>query len=95
MDKNISSTDVERAMNDPEAEFGTPEAVLENTHLTKDQKFEILRRWEYDQSEIAVAEEEGMPGGEPALLARIYHALQILTGGLDVEHTPPTKQGGV
>jgi len=31
--------------------------------LNTDQKIQILRRWEYDARELAVAEEESMSGG--------------------------------
>lgn len=45
--------------------------------------------------EIAVAEEEGMlADGDSPLLGQVLEALEKLTGGFDVEHTPPTKQGG-
>lgn len=79
----------------PSAEFGTPEAVLERSDLTIAEKVAILQQWEYDEREVAVAVEEGMPDGEPNLLARILSALDSLTNGLDLEHGPPTKQGGV
>ena len=59
------------------------------------QKIEILCRWAYDASELAVAEEEGMTGGETSLLARVLEVLNALTGGYDAEHSPPTKQEGV
>jgi len=87
--------DLERARRDPRAVFVTPERLVESPDLTREQKIELLRRWEYDEREISVAEEEGMRDGEPMLLARIVSALEELTGGLDLEHTPPTKQGGV
>jgi hypothetical protein len=87
--------DYDKALLDPGAVFSGPEEVLEDTVLSKAQKIEVLRRWEYDASELAVAEEEGMQDGEPSLLRRILLALDALTGGVDVSHTPPTKQGGV
>ncbi|GGO10454.1 hypothetical protein GCM10007972_13290 [Iodidimonas muriae] len=87
--------DIEKAMLYPSSVFANPEEVVELTDLTTDQKIEILRRWEYDASELAVAEEEGMAGGEPSLLARVLKALDSLSGGYDTEHSPPTKQGGL
>lgn len=72
------STDLERARLDPSAVFGAPEQVLATPQLTRDEKIEILRRWSYDAGELAVAEEEGMGGGEPALLDRILAALDQL-----------------
>ena len=87
--------DYEKALLDPASVFATPEEVLDRTELTKDQKIEILRRWEYEASEVAVAEEEGMVDGKPPMLRRILLALESLVGTIDVEHTPPTKQDGV
>ena len=88
-------SEYEDALLDPASVFASPEEVVGRTDLTKDQKVEILRRWEYDASEIAVAEEEGMADGKPLLLHRVLEALDTLTGGIDVEHRPPTKQGGL
>ena len=86
---------IEQAMLDPAAVFDAPEAVLGDESLSKDQKIEILRRWEYNAAEEAVALEEGMPGEEGGLLRRILVALGELTGPLDLERTSPTKQHGL
>jgi hypothetical protein len=73
--------------------------VVEDAHLTREQKIEVLRRWEYDEAERRVAEEEGMPAGSGGdggdLLQRIVRALDALGDGVDVGRTPPTKQGGI
>ena len=87
--------DLEKARLDPGAVFASPEELRDHRGLTREQKVEILRRWAYDASELAVAEEEGMVGGEASQLARILSVLDSLTGGYDVEHSPPTKQEGV
>jgi hypothetical protein len=79
----------------PEAIFGEPENVLQDEGLSTDEKIEILRRWEYQAAEEAVALEEGMPGEESDLLRRITVALGELTGPLDLERTSPTKQHGL
>lgn len=86
---------IERAMLDPSAVFETPEHVLREDSLSGQQKIEILRRWEYNAAEEAVALEEGMPGEESDLLRRILVALGELTGSLDLERTSPTKQHGL
>jgi hypothetical protein len=87
--------DYEKALLSPASVFTQPEDVLTHQSLTPQQKAEILRRWEYDESEIAVAVEEGMPGGESTLLRRILIALEQLPGGTDAEHAGPTKQHGL
>ena len=87
--------DYEKALLDPSSVFSGPEEVLKHPELTRDQKIEILRRWEYDASEVAVAEEEGMTGDRPLVLRRVLLALESLGARLDPEHSPPTKQDGV
>lgn len=87
--------DMDQALLDPGSVFGSPEALLECDVLAKEQKIEILRRWEYDASENCVAVEEGMPDGESDLLRRILLALDHLTGGIDVGQVGPSKQHGI
>lgn len=86
---------LEKAMLEPAAVFTAPEAVVPAGDLTNEQKIEILRRWEYQAAEEAVALEEGMPGEENDLLRRILIALGELTGSLDLERTSPSKQHGL
>lgn len=91
MDKEL----LEKALLDPGSVFGSPEAVLTEAGLSQDDKIEILRRWEYNAAEEAVALEEGMPGEESDLLRRILLALGKIAGPIDVEHTGPSKQHGL
>jgi len=81
-------------MTNEEPRYATPEEILQDPKLSDRQKVERLRRWEYDQREIAVALEEGMSGPEPELLSRIVRALETLDAGRGADHGPPTKQGG-
>lgn len=85
--------DLTRALLDPASTFETPEAVTKSADLSTDNKIEILCRWAYDASELAVAEEEGMGGGERSQLDGVLQALNELTGGFDVERVSPTKHG--
>jgi hypothetical protein len=87
--------DYEKALLCPASVFAQPEDILSEAGLTLQQKIEILRRWEYDESELSVAVEEGMRGGESTLLRRILIALEQLPGGSGTEHTDPTKQHGL
>lgn len=93
--KHFSPAEIEAAMAAPSSVFGDPEAVLAHDELTKEQKIEILRRWQYDAVELGVAVEEGMPGEDDGLLRRVMVALGELTGPVDVEHIGPTKQHGL
>jgi hypothetical protein len=94
-DEKPTSVDVQQALFNPGSVFAAPEAVLVHDGLSKQQKIEILRRWEYDATESCVAVEEGMPGGESDLLHRILVALDQLAGSIDVERIGPTKQHGI
>lgn len=88
----MAAIDVEQALNDPA--FGQPHEVLAQTTLSKKQKIEILRRWQYNAEEEAVALEEGMSGEETDVLRQVLVALGILTGPTNVDHNAPSKQYG-
>lgn len=88
-------TDIDRALISPGAVFRSPKDVLEVQDLSRQQKIEILRRWEYDVRELQVAEEENMLGQSDIGLDEVLQALHELGAGVDTEHSPPTKQGGV
>ncbi len=84
--------DVRQAMLDPTSVFKDPTDVVADENLSRDQKIEILHRWEYDARELEVAEEEaGMAVRRPDMFARVLEALNTLGVELDTEHTPPTK----
>ena len=84
--------DVNKAMLDPTMVFEDPMNVVANVELTRDQKIEILRRWEYDARQLEVAEEEaGMAVRRPEMFDRVLQALHTLGVERDIEHTPPTK----
>ncbi len=84
--------DVKMAMLAPTMVFEDPMNVVANVELTRDQKIEILRRWEYDARQLEVAEEEaGMAVRRPEMFDRVLQALHTLGVERDIEHTPPTK----
>ena len=86
---------LEQALLDPASVFASPEEVVDHPGLTLAEKIGMLRSWEYDAAEVAVAEEEGMQGPETDLLRRILLALADLTHGREVEFVAPTKQHGL
>ena len=86
--------DIEKALLDPVSVFACPADVFGEPSLTREQKIKILRRWEYDARELEVAEEENMGGGPPDILDEILAVLHRLNAEVDLEHSPPTKQGG-
>ena len=54
--KENDMIDVEKALLDPAAIFRHPQQVIDTNDLSRDQKIEVLRRWEYDVREIQVLE---------------------------------------
>jgi hypothetical protein len=87
-------TDIERALLNPASVFDTPEELLEAEDLSRDQKIEILRHWEYDARQLQVAEEENMVGPRVNMLDRILSALRWLDAEPELEKAAPTKHGG-
>jgi hypothetical protein len=88
--------DINKALTNPSAIFRTPQEVVESNDLSREQKIDVLRRWEYDARELQVADEEGMAPADPqpVVLDGILDALRSLGAPADVEHSAPTKQGG-
>ena len=91
----MTSERLTKALIDPSSVFSNPGDVV-NAEVSKERKIEILRRWEYDAKEMQVADEEGFPPREHGVaLDAVLSALHCLGVGPDLEHAPPTKQGGV
>lgn len=80
-----------RALVDPASVFSAPNDVLNQAGLKPAQRIEILRRWQYDANQVAVAEEEGMPGNSPLMVRSVALALNALTDGVDCERLKTTK----
>jgi hypothetical protein len=73
--------------------FNAPEDVLKARDITREQKIEILLRWEYDARELQVADDESMTGGNNNLLQRVLESLSALGYVPDPDKEPPTMQG--
>ena len=84
--------DIARARLVPTMVFKVPKDVVASNELSRNQKIEILRRWEYDARQLEVAEEEaGMAVRRPDMFDRVVQALHTLSAERDTEHSPPTK----
>jgi len=82
-------------LRDPGARFHRPRDVLDAPGLSHDQRLLILKQWERDARALAVAEEEGMAGGEESLLGRVRRAIAALGGdGEEQSVAAVTKHGG-
>lgn len=86
--------DIEKAMLNPGSVFASPDEVVRDQSIPREQKIKILKRWAYDARELEVAEEENMCGGPPSMLGEVLNAMHCLDTDIDTEHSPPTKQGG-
>jgi hypothetical protein len=83
--------DLEKAKLNPAASFKSPQEVVSSQELSREQKIEILQRWEQDARLMEVAEEESMSGSQPKLLQPIRDALHALDYWPDPERSGPTK----
>jgi hypothetical protein len=92
----VMTIDMKKALTDPGAVFRHPREIVQNDTLTREQKIEVLRRWEYDARELQVADEESMTAEKPerVTLDAVLEALRAVGAPADVEHSAPTKQGG-
>ena len=87
--------DIRKALLDPSSIYNAPKDVLKDKTITREQKIEILRRWEYDAIELQVAEEENMQGNNANILDDILRALKELNAEYESQHPTPTKHGSV
>lgn len=78
-------------MMNPAVRFKAPEELQHEPGMTKQQKVDILERWEHDELNLAAAVNEGMCGEEPLLLARIADALGVLLDSPELDHAPSAK----
>lgn len=74
----MTKVDFEQALLDPAGTFGEPQAVLRDDDLSREQKKEILERWQHDAEELVVASGEGMPGGGENQLRKVGKALEAI-----------------
>ena len=85
--------DLEAALLNPASCFEEPGDVLEERGLTREQKLRILRQWDQDARQLAVAEEENMTGGEENMVGRVSKAILALGGDAERDQAASTKLG--
>ncbi|WP_374764190.1 hypothetical protein [Yunchengibacter salinarum] len=75
--------------------YDAPQAIVDDTALSHDDKVALLRIWEYDARELSVASEEGMNHpGQGNDLTDVTAALHALGETASSISGPPFKQGG-
>jgi hypothetical protein len=82
---------LKQALANPAAVFAAPNEVVFNPALSRKQKIEVLRRWEYDARLLQVTDEESgksMVDASEELLSEILEALHELDywPDLDANH---------
>ncbi|RDI40979.1 hypothetical protein [Aquicella lusitana] len=90
------ATDIKMAKLDPASVFKSPQEVLQDKSLSRNQKIDILQRWAYDERELAVAEEENMQSSganKHNILDEVLKCLIKLGIDTDQNEPPPTKHG--
>lgn len=87
-------TDIKQAKLDPSSVYKNPSDVVNDNTISRDEKIEILRVWEYDAREIQVAEEENMRPDNNNVLDEVLLALKKIGAGPETKRTAPNKQGG-
>lgn len=70
----------EDLLQDPPAAFESPSQIVNSSELSKKQKIELLRRWEYDAEQLQTAEGEGMESDheDAGMLGKVIAALKDL-----------------
>lgn len=78
----LSGSALKRARLVPSAVFASPEAVLQSKALSRAQKVEILRRWEFD---LRSPEQGGVPLGQAPDHATLRFELERALAALAAE----------
>lgn len=71
----LSPDEFEAALITPSDVFDTPSEVVKIDGLSREQRIDILKRWELDARSLQRASDESMGGGEPPLLDEVNKAL--------------------
>lgn len=83
---------------DVSTHFATPDALLAEQDLTREQKLALLRQWEYDLHLLQVATEENMtgdasPGANAETIRKVHAAAEKLGAEIDTEGSGAAKTG--
>jgi len=100
MERIMDQQSFDKLVGDVSKHFATPEALLAEEALTRDQKLELLRQWEYDLHLLQVATEENMTGDAPPgtnaeKIRQVHAAAEKLGAELDTEGSGAAKTGAV
>lgn len=90
----------EKLVVDVAKHYDTPDALLADRELTRDQKLALLQQWEYDLQLLQVATEENMtgdtpPGDNAERIRHVHAAAESLGAEFDAEKSGAAKTGAV
>ena len=74
----MNDTIYEEIMQNPQANYITPNKVLHDNRLTMEEKREVLQRWKAEAIHMQESTAEGFDGGERSHLEEIVEALNTL-----------------
>ena len=95
MTESGTKLDIDKALLDPAGAFSQPNDIVRAPGLSRDVKLRLLEQWEREARALAVAEEEGMTGGEESMLGRVRRAVAALGGEEENDEKPgPTTKHG-
>ena len=85
----FTAKDYDQALLTPQKIFELPMEVVETESLTTRQKLKVLKRWEADATDLEVASNENMTGGESSRLGEVRRAIHDLCEreGIDEKHS--------
>ena len=93
MSNTAADLDFKKALLDPAAAFAEPADIV-RCDLSRHDKLRLLEQWEREARALAVADDEGMTGGEDSMLARVRRAIGALGGAEAVDQSgTATKHG--
>jgi hypothetical protein len=74
----LNGVELKRARLVPSAMFTSPAAVVRSADLSRAQKIQILRRWEFDARRTTNGDPTALPGNVTGLLHQVRGALAAL-----------------
>jgi hypothetical protein len=86
--------DLKKALLDPAGTFAQPDDIVRHPDLPRSAKLRLLAEWERGARELAVAEDEGMTGGEESMLNRVRHAIAALDAGDKIKQPASSTKHG-
>ena len=83
----FTAKDYDKALLTPAQVFDSPMQVVVTGSLTAAQKLQVLKRWEADAHDLAVASGESMTGGEPSRFDEVRQAIHDICARERIDET--------